>query len=55
MQRTTLSLAILLGAMLQVSLVSAQTHSDLRGKDGEKQMNIVFILADDLGMSDVTA
>ena len=52
MQRTTLSLTILLGAMLQVSFVSGKTHSDLRGKDVEKQMNVVFILADDLGWSD---
>ena len=35
MQRTTLCLAISLGAMLQVSLASGQTHSDLWGKDGE--------------------
>lgn len=52
MQRTTLCLAILLGAMLQVSLVSGQTRSDLWGKDVEKKMNVVFILADDLGWSD---
>jgi len=51
MQQTTLCLAILLGAMLQVSLVSGQTHSNLWGKDGEKQMNVVFILADDFGWS----
>ena len=38
MQRTTLCLAILLGAMLQVSLVSGQTRSDLWGKDVEKKM-----------------
>jgi arylsulfatase A-like enzyme len=52
MQRTILCLAISLGAMLQVSLASGQTHSDLWGEDVEKQMNVVFILADDLGWSD---
>jgi hypothetical protein len=39
--------------MLQVSLVSGQTRSDLWGKDVEKKMNVVFILADDLGWSDI--
>jgi hypothetical protein len=49
MQRTTLCLAILLGAMLQVSHIHGQIHSVPWGKDGEKQMNVVFILADDFG------
>ena len=52
MQRTILSQTIALGAMLYVGLAYGQTHSDLRGKDVEKQMNVVFILADDLGWSD---
>ena len=52
MHQTTLSQAIALGAMLYVGLVSGQTHSDLRRKDVEKQINVVFNRADDLGWSD---
>ena len=52
MHQTTLSQAIALGAMLYVGLASGQTHSDLRGKDVEKQMNVAFNPADDLGWSD---